>query len=115
MHLHDFTALTFDCYGTLIDWESGILAAFGPWRKRMGVAADDNRLLELFAEADDIAALAIGRKPQFQRPAGVAQPDLRRILHPVPAGLFSRRQAAGGDRSRHSGRLRDGVVAAAAR
>ena len=52
MHLHDFTALTFDCYGTLIDWESGILAAFGPWRKRMGVAADDNRLLELFAEAE---------------------------------------------------------------
>ena len=52
MRLHDFKALTFDCYGTLIDWESGILAAFGPWRKRTGVAADDNRLLELFAEAE---------------------------------------------------------------
>ena len=25
--LSDFTTLTFDCYGTLIDWESGILAA----------------------------------------------------------------------------------------
>ncbi len=25
-----FEYLTFDCYGTLIDWETGILAAFGP-------------------------------------------------------------------------------------
>jgi hypothetical protein len=24
--LGDFRALTFDCYGTLIDWETGILA-----------------------------------------------------------------------------------------
>ena len=52
MRLHDFKALTFDCYGTLIDWETGILAAFGPWRKRTGIALDDNRLLELFAEAE---------------------------------------------------------------
>src|SRR5262245_18831082 len=36
MRLQDFKALTFDCYGTLIDWESGILAAFAPWRKRTG-------------------------------------------------------------------------------
>jgi 2-haloalkanoic acid dehalogenase type II len=27
MRLSDFQALTFDCYGTLIDWESGLLAA----------------------------------------------------------------------------------------
>jgi 2-haloalkanoic acid dehalogenase type II len=27
MKLTDFQALTFDCYGTLIDWESGLLAA----------------------------------------------------------------------------------------
>jgi 2-haloalkanoic acid dehalogenase type II len=52
MRLRDFKALTFDCYGTLIDWEAGILAAFGPWRKRTGIAADDNRLLELFAEVE---------------------------------------------------------------
>jgi len=25
-----FDALTFDCYGTLIDWESGLLAALRP-------------------------------------------------------------------------------------
>ena len=28
MKLSDFKALTFDCYGTLIDWETGLLKAF---------------------------------------------------------------------------------------
>ena len=28
--LRDFGALTFDCYGTLIDWETGIWDAFQP-------------------------------------------------------------------------------------
>jgi 2-haloalkanoic acid dehalogenase type II len=30
MRLTDFKALTFDCYGTLIDWESGMFAALQP-------------------------------------------------------------------------------------
>ncbi|MFB3047105.1 MAG: haloacid dehalogenase, partial [Acidiferrobacterales bacterium] len=30
MKLTDFEALTFDCYGTLIDWESGMIAALTP-------------------------------------------------------------------------------------
>jgi 2-haloalkanoic acid dehalogenase type II len=30
MQLSDFRVLTFDCYGTLIDWESGIAAALQP-------------------------------------------------------------------------------------
>lgn len=30
MRLHDFHVLSFDCYGTLIDWESGIFAALAP-------------------------------------------------------------------------------------
>ena len=28
--LSDFKVLTFDCYGTLIDWEAGIWDAFQP-------------------------------------------------------------------------------------
>ena len=39
-------ALTFDCYGTLIDWETGILASMGKVRDKV---ADDDVLLELFA------------------------------------------------------------------
>ena len=44
-----FRALTFDCYGTLIDWESGILTALRALLRRRGVACDDERLLTLYA------------------------------------------------------------------
>ena len=33
--LGDFKVLTFDCYGTLIDWESGILTALGNLTRRL--------------------------------------------------------------------------------
>jgi 2-haloacid dehalogenase len=36
MKLADFEALTFDCYGTLIDWESGIFTALAPLLARAG-------------------------------------------------------------------------------
>ena len=36
-----FDALTFDCYGTLIDWESGLLTAFRTILGPRGVAVDD--------------------------------------------------------------------------
>jgi len=40
MRLSDFKALSFDCYGTLIDWESGITEALRPLRERSGLSAD---------------------------------------------------------------------------
>jgi 2-haloalkanoic acid dehalogenase type II len=44
-----FNTLTFDCYGTLIDWERGILAELRPWADRHGRRdLDDNTLLETF-------------------------------------------------------------------
>jgi 2-haloacid dehalogenase len=30
INLADFALLTFDCYGTMIDWESGIFAGLRP-------------------------------------------------------------------------------------
>jgi 2-haloacid dehalogenase len=44
-----FDVLTFDCYGTLIDWEAGLLAAMRPPMAAHGIAADDETLLEAFA------------------------------------------------------------------
>ena len=35
MRLADFKVLTFDCYGTLIDWESGMIAALAPLTDRL--------------------------------------------------------------------------------
>lgn len=44
-----FDALTFDCYGTLIDWEAGILAGVRPVLARRGIEPSDDELLEAFA------------------------------------------------------------------
>ena len=39
MQLTDFKVLTFDCYGTLIDWESGMVEALQPLRRDGRAAA----------------------------------------------------------------------------
>jgi 2-haloacid dehalogenase len=49
LDLSRFQVLTFDCYGTLIDWESGLLAALRPVLSRHGVEASDGELLESYA------------------------------------------------------------------
>jgi len=47
-----FKVLTFDCYGTLIDWESGILQALLPILFRRDVALSDGEILGLYAELE---------------------------------------------------------------
>jgi 2-haloacid dehalogenase len=49
MKLSNFTALTFDCYGTLIDWEQGLLNALRPWITSYGLTISDDEILETFA------------------------------------------------------------------
>ena len=44
-----FDAITFDCYGTLIDWEAGILAGLRPVLAAGGVEATDDELLAVYA------------------------------------------------------------------
>jgi 2-haloacid dehalogenase len=44
-----FEALTFDCYGTLIDWETGLLDAIGPVFHARGVQPPHDELLEAYA------------------------------------------------------------------
>jgi 2-haloacid dehalogenase len=52
MDLLSFKALTFDCYGTLIDWESGILAELKPWVVASGKKLGDVQILEGFGEEE---------------------------------------------------------------
>lgn len=52
MQLSNFKVLTFDCYGTLIDWEAGILTALQPWTKQHGVDATESELLTIFADSE---------------------------------------------------------------
>ncbi len=49
MRLHDFRVLTFDCYGTLIDWESGLFTALGPLLARISAPLGRDTALEAFA------------------------------------------------------------------
>ena len=54
----DFTTkrvLTFDCYGTLIDWETGILSALQPIVTDHGVTANPEHLLVLYAQLEAAA------------------------------------------------------------
>ncbi len=48
MRLHDFKVLTFDCYGTLIDWESGLYAALQPLLARAAPGLDREAVLEFY-------------------------------------------------------------------
>jgi len=49
MKLCDFRVLTFDCYGTLIDWESGIFTALQPLLAKSGKGFGRDAALEAFA------------------------------------------------------------------
>ena len=50
MKLSDFKMLTFDTYGTLIDWESGIYNALEPLLDKLPLKLSRDEVLELFAE-----------------------------------------------------------------
>ena len=49
MRLTDFKALTFDCYGTLIDWESGMVEALRSLTDRVKTTLTRDRILEAHA------------------------------------------------------------------
>lgn len=47
-----FSVLTFDCYGTMIDWESGIFSALRPILRKHGKEQGDTALLEMYSELE---------------------------------------------------------------
>ena len=77
-----FDALTFDCYGTLIDWETGILAAL-----RTALPASDQVadivLLEEYANAE--ATLEAGSYRRYREIAGEAMAAVARAHGGEPA------------------------------
>ncbi len=54
MRLTDFRVLSFDCYGTLIDWETGIFTALQPLLRQANASMSRDKVLETYArhEAD---------------------------------------------------------------
>ena len=55
LDLGRFEALTFDCYGTLIDWEAGLSAAFRPVLDAHGIDADAEDVLTRYARHEAAA------------------------------------------------------------
>ena len=79
VRLTDFSTLTFDCYGTLIDWESGINGALGPWLRSVGIHSSRDQLLEAFARAESA---------QQEATPGMRYPELLAEVHKVIARHF---------------------------
>jgi 2-haloacid dehalogenase len=77
LNFDQFEVLTFDCYGTLIDWESGLWAALSPIfaNHRVTVALDN--ALELYGELESEAERGPYR-------------DYKAVLRTVLEGLGSR-------------------------
>lgn len=49
LHVSQFRARSFDCYGTLVDWETGIWGALAPLRQRCSEPVDRAAALAAFA------------------------------------------------------------------
>ena len=52
LYFSRFQVLTFDCYGTLIDWESGIFSALRPILATHGKTISDAAIRELYSELE---------------------------------------------------------------
>jgi 2-haloalkanoic acid dehalogenase type II len=86
MRLGDFKVLTFDCYGTLIDWESGIIEALKPLCTRLHKPLSRDAIL---------AAHARHESAQQEQTPSMRYRDLLAVVHkrlaeewgvPVPWG-----------------------------
>ena len=72
MKLSEFKALTFDCYGTLIDWESGMIEAMKPLTGKVRRALSRDDILEAHARHES--------SQQLQTPAKLYR-DLLPIVY----------------------------------
>lgn len=72
LRLSNFDAVTFDVYGTLIDWEPSIIGFLRVWADRHGVSASDHDLLMAFDRARAVI--------QQDRPAHLYPEIMRRTF-----------------------------------
>ena len=79
MRLSDYSVLTFDCYGTLIDWESGIVQALQPWLERAGAASGPRA---------DPGGLRASRSAAAGGDPGLPYPELLAGVHGAIAAHF---------------------------
>jgi 2-haloacid dehalogenase len=75
VNLAEYDALSFDCYGTLIDWETGMLSVLTRWAREAGLELTDEELLLAFGENE---ALVERETPTALYPTILAE-SFRRI------------------------------------
>ncbi len=63
MRLTDFKALTFDCYGTLIDWESGMIEGLAPLTGKLDKELTRDAILEAHARHESAQQAQTPAKP----------------------------------------------------
>jgi 2-haloacid dehalogenase len=87
------TVLTFDCYGTLIDWEAGAIEALSPLLAQNGVTLSDDEIITFF---QDLAEPLCGPpfKPYKEVLAGVVDGFGRHFGFPVSAAERRRLEAS---------------------
>jgi len=90
MKLTDFEALSFDCYGTLIDWEAGIAAVLEPWARDGGIDIGVEKLLEQYAKAE--------AHQEQQTPAALYPDILAAAMRSVGVALGAEVSQADGER-----------------
>ena len=56
-------ALSFDCYGTLINWESGILEALSPWVVETDLPVEKQHLLETYGRFETLIESEFPQSP----------------------------------------------------
>jgi 2-haloacid dehalogenase len=96
VRLTEFQAMSFDCYGTLIDWEAGLAGVLTPWARSAGLDLDDEALLAAYSrhEAEAEAGYPQEEYPQIlarsMRALGrelglqVSPDDAQRLARSVP-------------------------------
>jgi 2-haloacid dehalogenase len=77
--LNDFKVMSFDCYGTLIDWERGILEALAPMRQSAGHSNSDQEILQAYAAAES---------DEEERSPGVGYRQILKAVHATLAGQW---------------------------
>jgi 2-haloacid dehalogenase len=82
-----FDALTFDCYGTLIDWEAGILAGLRAVLEPHRADPADDELLERYAAAE--AEIEVGPYRRYRDVLGLALVAVAAAydVRPTPAAV----------------------------
>lgn len=76
-------AVSFDCYGTLIDWESGIADALSEWSRRQGAGLERAELLAAFSDAEPVVQSSDPELPYPEVLRRVAKRIGRRFDLPV--------------------------------